>query len=102
MILNVCPNNTSEYLRIFLHSLSSHNKGLAGDADRLGFALTDVLGFALTAESRWTRSPAFYDSQGPWTDYGQSLPGRPCRSALSWSAQQQTCAAYRKKKKYKT
>lgn len=57
MILNVCPNNISEYLRIFLHSFSSCFKGLAGVADRLGFALRDVLWTA--AVSRWTRSPDF-------------------------------------------
>lgn len=57
MILNVCPNNISEYLRIFLHSFSSCFKGLAGDADRLGFALTDVLWTA--AVWRWARSPDF-------------------------------------------
>lgn len=78
MILNVCPNNTSDYLTIFLHSLSSHFKGLAGDADRLGFALTDVLWTA--AVSRWTCSPVFYDSQGPWTDYGHWLSGGPCKT----------------------
>lgn len=58
MIYVVCPNNTSEMAK---GSILNYEV-LVEDADRLGFALTDVLRTA-AATSRWTCSPLFYASQ---------------------------------------